>query len=809
MAASTLIGTAPDQVPTNGDLGDLAFQNKESVEFTDGKGALRSFNLVSFEKELSTTALDVFVYDTSKDSDGGAWRSKCQHTSWFNEPLNTDTRGSRKEFPSVAILVATNQGFYIYDGDNPDTPLWMSFIQDPNGSRTYWTYANEPTFIIPYLASGTYGAVTSVSALNGNLVFGVRHLTDSSLRPNGVVVVNMISEQCITHSNAATYYWPSDIAHRNTQQYRQSGFGTVIRSGNVNDVDLAILPDCFIDPISNLPIPTIAVATGSGISIIKGDKTVVSAETANNTVVSASFLSNTHIVADTGGYPYVLRLDSLPFSTGNYMSTYLPDTPEKGWSHYSQAEGFGVPIYVPNGTNGTFKTAKHPKQLISLSDAGLGIIDEDLRTPSDSLYAIISNKFNSGWLMANTRGAWLSDTTSETIVGQELVANGTFNSDVASWTASNSTNEFVSNSLKITRTGGTGNTTYQAISCEPGRVYTLSATINSVGSRGDVFIGTSASGGSILSLVGTSGQTKTLIGNFTATQSTHYVVFAVDSASTYIIVDNVSVTLADVDRSINRKGLHVFGTITKTPVAEGSELVCYSNFGANARLEQAYNSALDFGTGDFSLTFWVNPNNQGSLGGIHLVFNKAGAGLAGTAFGVLGGSSGRLDLVIGGAQHSHEGILNYADIWQHVCVTRKGGVFYVYVNGALKITKTNTVDLTGVITNLVIGGYYYTGAYTGVNNKLALVRFAAKSHTADQIYKMYESEKVLFEDNAACTIYGSSSYARAAAFDEDLGLLHVGTDQGRSTFDGLRRVSNTTQSVEVAISAVNGLIVEE
>lgn len=29
----------------------------------------------------------MFVYDTSKDTDGGAWTEKCQHTSWWNEPL--------------------------------------------------------------------------------------------------------------------------------------------------------------------------------------------------------------------------------------------------------------------------------------------------------------------------------------------------------------------------------------------------------------------------------------------------------------------------------------------------------------------------------------------------------------------------------------------------------------------------------------------------------------------------------------------------------------------------------------------------
>ena len=42
------------------------------------------------------TAVDVFVYDTSKDSDGGAWRKRTSHTSWYNEEAAAGVRGSRK-----------------------------------------------------------------------------------------------------------------------------------------------------------------------------------------------------------------------------------------------------------------------------------------------------------------------------------------------------------------------------------------------------------------------------------------------------------------------------------------------------------------------------------------------------------------------------------------------------------------------------------------------------------------------------------------------------------------------------------------
>lgn len=42
----------------------------------------------------AVTAL--FVYDTSKDSDGGAWTEKCQHTSWYNEPVMGKWLGAHK-----------------------------------------------------------------------------------------------------------------------------------------------------------------------------------------------------------------------------------------------------------------------------------------------------------------------------------------------------------------------------------------------------------------------------------------------------------------------------------------------------------------------------------------------------------------------------------------------------------------------------------------------------------------------------------------------------------------------------------------
>ena len=89
-----LVGIGNSQVPTNAMLGGLAYQD-----------SVGEINIEKIKARTSDTAVDIFVYDTRKDSDGGAWRHRTQNTSWYNEGASA-TRGARKEFPAVAVIVA-------------------------------------------------------------------------------------------------------------------------------------------------------------------------------------------------------------------------------------------------------------------------------------------------------------------------------------------------------------------------------------------------------------------------------------------------------------------------------------------------------------------------------------------------------------------------------------------------------------------------------------------------------------------------------------------------------------------------------
>jgi hypothetical protein len=109
---------------------------------------------------------------------------------------------------------------------------------------------------------------------------------------------------------------------------------------------------------------------------------------------------------------------------------------------------------------------------------------------------------------------------------------------------------------------------------------------------------------------------------------------------------------------------------------------------------------------------------------------------------------------------------------------------------------------------------FYSPTITGTKQyfhlgSIALIRTSATAPSAEQIAKMYNDEKHLFQTNAKATLYGTSDSVLGLAYDDGTKSLHVGTSAGRSVFQGLNRVDNTTDAVGLAISASNGLVAED
>ena len=131
------------------------------------------------------------------------------------------------------------------------------------------------------------------------------------------------------------------------------------------------------------------------------------------------------------------------------------------------------------------------------------------------------------------------------------------------------------------------------------------------------------------------------------------------------------------------------------------------------------------------------------------------------------------------------------------------------MNGALVVSNTHTASSLSGSTNVLTIGNGTPSKANPWPGQLALWRISATAPTAEQIAKIYEDEKHLFQENAKATLYGTSDAVTALAYDDTTEILHVGTSSGRSDFQGLRRINNTTTAVATAISANKGMVVEQ
>jgi len=217
-----------------------------------------------------------------------------------------------------------------------------------------------------------------------------------------------------------------------------------------------------------------------------------------------------------------------------------------------------------------------------------------------------------------------------------------------------------------------------------------------------------------------------------------------------------------------------------------------------------YNPDLDFGTGDFCVMGWLNTDTAIAN---EFIFSRGGSPTAGVELRGRVNSGGTLNLIGAGLNLNTTATVDNGQ-WRFAVFLRRSGVAYIYIDGEEAASVAHVGDHDNSTAIMTVGVYSATktGAFQG---SLALLRISGTAPTAEQIRKIYEDEKVLFQENAQATLYGTSDAVTALAHDPVTDLLHVGTSDGRSVFQGLRRVDNTTDAVGTAISASNNLIVEE
>ena len=448
---SANIGTDPNKIPLNKDLGSLAYQ--DAVNLDDVSADMLELRAIA--AEISDSAVDVFVYDTSRDSDGGAWRKRTQHTSWYSEELNTATRGGRREFPAVAVIVAEASKVTIYDGDDPDMGMWMVFTV----SSTTW-----------FKLRSSGNNCSCISALNGILCAGGN---GSGIR---LAVVDFVKDNQYLTEVGFTYYNAFISTRNNATTHIDDGGSRSIVNSSINDIAMTVLPNAPIDENTGLPVPTIAVATDGGVSVIKDDGTVVDLNVTGRPYSSVYFSGNMVWAVENPETNYdLLRYFEIPASDITIAADYGPNSSPALFPEYTKGNVFDSFNYG--------------------SPIGITKLDHE-----NSMVAYTTSKYNTGWMPGDIKLAALSDTTVENIGvnSDELVVDsddnwvGNFNdaSDLDSWTESNGGTKSLNSSVikVVSDTQGDRGSVRTVINTIPGRKYSISAQLVTRAENSDGFI---------------------------------------------------------------------------------------------------------------------------------------------------------------------------------------------------------------------------------------------------------------------------------------------------------------------------------
>ena len=362
----------------------------------------------------STTIGSTFIYDTRSDSDGGAWRKKARG-SWYYEDLNTATRGGRREFPSVALLVldeeSAEETLTIYDLDDPAMPMWMQFLDD---GALKWSTSNARSF-------------NAVTALNGRIYVGFQ---------DGLVEFDFATDHTKIGFSGPRYLTSGTaIADRNvTATFATGGDGYTIANIVVNDVAATIVEGSEIGALG-LPIPTVALATGAGTSVIHANGDVYDVDGGGNYHKNVAWDDdNTLFMQLSSNSTHTnLRVErkllgQLYADSALANDSFVLNLTNSGWTATGAALGVSQTAFSNAGKN---KFAQGGPSGLHLWKRAVGF-DALNNAEPPNLNAYVTSTYNTGYMLGDIRFAGLARSKSEdrSVKNNDLSTTGTITNAV-------------------------------------------------------------------------------------------------------------------------------------------------------------------------------------------------------------------------------------------------------------------------------------------------------------------------------------------------------------------------------------------
>lgn len=767
------------------DAAQTAEANANAIADSDITSALLSYGI--------TNVADVHVYDTSKDSDGGAWRDRATWQGWYSEArpsgawlgshadvaaavaapgaigdyywdvgaqqlreitatgtpaAKTIYRGSKAKFPATVIIVKKpgSSGIpvsILIDADDPSLPVWMIYV----GGFTQMI--------------GIINGALSVAARNGVMVTGATdfdlHITSFLLDKSGRYGTATIGGDYL-----------GTIAERNDGKNFGADDRDLLPSRVINAVALYVDPLAPIDPQTGLPRPVIACATAGGVSVILEDGTVRSSvstaawsslcfgpsgdlfmQTVNIIdLVQASQWRQATFNAASGGF----RLDDPTVALGSGRALSAGSKVVSAVANAGGKPGLG--IYTP--------ISRKSRSLIAHLHSDYAVPP---RSFTETALALSSTD------TADLVGATPLDDDFTGYADQAAAEAAGYSVTSAAITFDAANDQWDFNNTVV---GGVSITKPTVV----GATYEISAVLDA-----------RTAGFAYLRVDGTNLVSATTVGTIKST-------FVATSTSTILTLWGSDIFAGSIggpfrvrriepDRSGKNNGPIAYGTLTRAPVAAGAKLTALKGFTTEGNnLDVSHVAALGWGTGDFSYTFLAEVTD-----GVDNYFVEQWTASTANQIAVLKNSGNKIYTLVrdGGVNSEGASTVEARTGFHAVSLVRRSGVIETWLDGRIIFSAAAGQDIAAP-TQAKLGARV-TGSGLGVTG-LAHASIAAYAPTAEQIKEQHRVLAEWHKPDADPTLL--SDTVDALGYDEDTDLLYVSGPAGTTVLHGSTLTRDTT-----------------
>ena len=493
----------------------------------------------------------------------------------------------------------------------------------------------ETSYAANYMIWGTYHVVMKNGWMYTGSPLGNGY-------ENVITRVNFISEESGLIATQGLYYGTKSIADRNTANLpghannTQDDTAIKLSTNDVQDLAIEVLSSAPIDVKTGLPTPTVAFTHNNGISVIRDSGYIFDMiGTVNNTLYKSPSIAFTkdekllYNMANRSADNYsIVMVIPLYLFTRDISKSYEYAFPNEGLYSYNVTGSSSIDFsnsyasffydavetqlgYFAVPTDFGLVNIQHLSQ--SLNDGGRSASDRF----SGGMACEITKDYNTGWKLADIRGVFLSDTDDTNLSGTELITNPGPYSNATGWSAANAGFSVTASNNRLVINSGSNSGSYfgaaQSFTLVSGKKYVLYVYIHSQTKT------------AVIRLTGDGNYfTTTGLGTgyhaftFTANQASHTIQIGSDVGGSNRTQEVTSVSIRESDHDRSRSieyqwrnyGLQTFGTVSKSPVANGGELVAYGPFTESNYLRQPYNSELNFVSDAFSISVWIKPSSN-------------------------------------------------------------------------------------------------------------------------------------------------------------------------------------------------------